>query len=105
MKIIDVNAKNLGCTPDFYKALLSELGAPVWHGVSINAVIDSVIYGGINTINPPFTIRVSYSENTSKAVLEEIAILKEQLSIHRREKLLSQDRDTEVDLVFAEEVV
>jgi len=105
MKIIDVNAKNLGCTTDFYKALLGELGAPVWHGMSINALIDSIIYGRINEINPPLTIRVSYSENTSKAVLHEIAILKEQLSIHRREKFLSQGRDTEVDLVLAEEVV
>lgn len=46
MRIIDLNAENWKSILDFYDALLPALGAPAWHGHSVNAIIDSMIWGG-----------------------------------------------------------
>jgi len=37
---------------------LSALGAPEWHGRNFNALIDSMIRGGINKIEAPYTLRI-----------------------------------------------
>lgn len=44
---------------DFYRALLTELGAPEWHGCSIDALVDSMIFGGINSVVPPYRLTVA----------------------------------------------
>ncbi|WP_366810733.1 barstar family protein [Sphingomonas sp.] len=43
---------------DFYGAFLSALGAPDWHGRSVDALIDSIVFGGINAVEPPFALVV-----------------------------------------------
>jgi len=45
------------CT-GLYDALLAGLGAPDWHGRNVNALVDSMIYGDINAIEPPFAVRI-----------------------------------------------
>ncbi|HEY3237552.1 MAG TPA: barstar family protein [Polyangiaceae bacterium] len=44
---------------DFYAALLPALGAPAWHGHNLDALNDSIVGGGINTVNPPFAISIT----------------------------------------------
>ena len=47
-------------TPDdLYNALLPSLGAPDWHGHNLDALWDSITRGGINLVNPPFTVRIT----------------------------------------------
>jgi RNAse (barnase) inhibitor barstar len=59
MNFVQLDASHWKTGLDFYEALLAALGAPSWHGRNINALIDSMIYDGINTIGPPLTIRIT----------------------------------------------
>ncbi len=45
MHFIDLDAEEWQSVLAFYKALLSGIGAPLWHGHSVNAVIDSIVWG------------------------------------------------------------
>lgn len=56
MTDIELDASGWVTADDFSAALFAGLGAPSWHGTSINALVDSMIYGGINDIVPPFRV-------------------------------------------------
>ena len=58
MRIIDLDATNWKSWRDFYRELLGALGAPEGHGKSVNALIDSMVWGGMNKVEPPYTIRI-----------------------------------------------
>ncbi|WP_374651829.1 barstar family protein [Rhizorhabdus sp.] len=57
--LIQLDASEWLTPRDFYRALLAELGAPEWHGWSIDALIDSMIFGGINSVVPPYRLIVT----------------------------------------------
>lgn len=48
MRVIELDASGWKTVLDFYDALLPELGASPGHGRGPDALIDSVIWGGIN---------------------------------------------------------
>ena len=50
MRRIELDAKSWMKILDFYQDLLKALGAPEWHGRNLNALIDSMIWGGINEL-------------------------------------------------------
>jgi hypothetical protein len=54
MRIIELDTLNWRTGLDFYRHLLAALGAPKGHGHNLNAVVDSMIWGGMNTVEPPF---------------------------------------------------
>ena len=58
MRFIELDASEWRTVLDFYNALLAALGAPNWYGRSLNALVDSMIFGGINAIDPPYTVRI-----------------------------------------------
>jgi hypothetical protein len=55
---IELDASSWLTVHDFYDALLAVLEAPEWHGRNLNALIDSMIWGGINTLKPPYRIKI-----------------------------------------------
>ena len=58
MREISLDATSWKRSSDFYAALLPAIGAPAWHGDSVNALVDSMITGGINKLKPPYVVRV-----------------------------------------------
>ena len=58
---------------DFYDALLPAIGAPHWHGRNLNALIDSMIWGGINAIEPPYTVRIVHADKLPNDIKQEVA--------------------------------
>ena len=58
MKRVDLDASKWANAIAFYDDLLGALEAPHWHGYNINALIDSVVWGDINAVEPPYTVRV-----------------------------------------------
>jgi enoyl-CoA hydratase len=71
--VLELDASDWKTPLDFHEALLAALGAPRGHGRSINALIDSMVHGGINAIEAPYTIRVVRTANIPPAVRQEIA--------------------------------
>ena len=52
MRIIELDATKWKTYDDFYNAPLPSIGAPKWHGQNLNALVDSMIWGGINAVDP-----------------------------------------------------
>ena len=69
MKVIRLDASKWRSPEDFYSALLPQLGAPSWHGRNLDALADS-LYGGINKVEPPFTVIVEGAESLSAEMRE-----------------------------------
>lgn len=67
MTEIDLTASGWITPLDFYEALLSALGAPDWHGRNVNALLDSMIFGNINRVEPPMTVHVRSLNEASEA--------------------------------------
>ena len=77
--LIDLDATNWRSILDFYAALLTALRAPEWHGSSVDALVNSMIWGGINEIEPPYTVRVFGISKVSQDIREEIEAVKQAL--------------------------
>ena len=58
MKQICVDVSQCQTLDAIYTALLSELGAPSWHGHNLDALWDSITDGDINEIKPPYYVEV-----------------------------------------------
>lgn len=60
----------------FYDVLLSQVGAPEWHGYNLDALADSLITGSINSIEPPYRLMsVNSSVNLGKLKSFQIKVL------------------------------
>jgi RNAse (barnase) inhibitor barstar len=98
MRVIELDARGWKTVDDFYDAVLPELGAPAWHGRNANALNDSVIWGGINAVNPPLMIRVRGLEDVPEAVVDEVKLAKRGLDEGREDFRAQHGRDIEVQL-------
>ena len=72
MNVVQLDARHWKTPPDFYKALVRELGAPDWHGESIPALIDSMIVGDINAVALPLRVVVTGLDKASVAAFNEL---------------------------------
>ncbi len=53
---------------DVYESLFAVLGSPVWHGKNFNALHDSIVTGGINTVEVPYSLSIRNVKATSSDV-------------------------------------
>ena len=96
MRIIELDATNWKTVIDFYDALLASIGAPKWHGKSPDALIDSMIWGGINAVEPPYTVRISRAAKLPKDFHDRIELIKKVLAEGRMEYQNRRGGDVEV---------
>jgi hypothetical protein len=57
---------------NFLIALTRALGAPDWHGASVDAFIDSMVIGDINRLEPPYTIVLQSLRRTPPDLQREV---------------------------------
>jgi RNAse (barnase) inhibitor barstar len=100
MKIIRLDASGWTNVMDFYNALRSALGSPEWHSASIDAMLDSMIWGGINAVEPPYKVVISGTANLPNDVRDEIELLTKCLAEHRIEHQTRKGKDVEVTLAM-----
>jgi hypothetical protein len=81
---------------DFYTALLSALKPLGDHGFSMDAFIDSMVYGGMLEIMPPYQVLVR--DIASPEVRRDVETLSRALAAARR--LLRDRRDEDVDVTL-----
>jgi len=96
MRIIELDASKWKTVLDFYHALLTSVGAPKWHSESPDALIDSMIWGGINAVEPPYTIRISGTATLPKDVRDEVDLVKQVLAEGRMDYRNRRGGDVEV---------
>jgi RNAse (barnase) inhibitor barstar len=80
MQVIELDAARWKTIIDFYDDLLAVLGAPDWHGYSPDALIDSMIWSGMNAINPPYKIVVHNIGEAPGEVVDHVKLAKEDLA-------------------------
>lgn len=98
MHVIELDAAGWKTILDFYDALLPELGAPPGHGRSLDALIDSVIWGGINALEPPFMIRVRRLAAAPTTVRDAVDLTMRALAEARAEFRARNGGDVNVEL-------
>ena len=55
---IELDASSWRTAQDFRLALKTAIGAPGWHGEIVGAFLDSIFGGGMNTLEPPYVIKI-----------------------------------------------
>lgn len=98
MKIIDLDAASWKNVLDFYDAVLAAVGAPKGHGRNPNALVDSMVWGGMNTVEPPYTIKISRTESLPKDVREHIDLVEGDIAKARMEHRKQQGNDVDVSI-------
>ncbi|MFD2235341.1 barstar family protein [Phaeospirillum tilakii] len=93
MNTIEIDASSWRDVLDFYNAILAALGAPEWHGKNANALIDSVVYGGINKVGCPLLIKIYNINNKEYSIIAEIELLKNNLSKHTAHLIKTHGRE------------
>jgi RNAse (barnase) inhibitor barstar len=90
MLVIELDAKKWNCHLDFYQDLNNELGSPKKHGSSIAAFIDSIVYGGMNKVIPPFRIEIRnfkiLNHDLAKEIVYDIFLINRHIESKNMEK-------------------
>ncbi|HYK80613.1 MAG TPA: barstar family protein [Micropepsaceae bacterium] len=84
MRVIELDACSWRTVLDFYNALLAALGAPDWHGRSVAALIDSMVYGHINAVEAPYVVKVTGTARIPTAVKDEIVSVARIFAEHQK---------------------
>lgn len=72
MTVVELDASRWTGVDDFYAALLTGLGAPSWHGRSLDALVDSMIVGGINAVEQPFTLLIHDLDRADRSARDKL---------------------------------
>lgn len=96
MQIVDLDASGWKNVLDFYDAILAAVGAPKGHGRNPNALVDSIVWGGMNRLEPPYTIRIFRTVLLPKDVREHIGLVERDIVKARMEYRKQQGGDVEV---------
>jgi len=101
MRTRKLDAGSWSTASDFYDALLSAIGAPDWHGRNINAVVDSMVFGGINTLQPQYAVTVVNAAQLSEPIKTEVALLADAIQEARKDRYARTGEDVIVSLQLA----
>ncbi len=84
---------------DFYDAILAAIGAPDWHGRSPDALNDSMVFGGINALEPPYLIRITGARDLPLDARQEVSWSIQAIAIGRQNYRYLHGRDPGVRLL------
>lgn len=101
MRIIELDAAKWKTVLDFYDAFLAAIGAPEWHGKSPDALIDSMVWGGINAVEPPYTVRISGLSAAPQEVRNHVQLVSDVLVDGRIYRKRHRGDDVKVSIVIA----
>jgi hypothetical protein len=98
MRLIELDGKRWNSPLDFLRSLKAALGSPEGHGMSPDAFVDSMIYGGMNSIEPPYVVRITNISGVPKEVADCISLMISVLQEARQERLQRRGDDIEISI-------
>lgn len=101
MRTIELDAAKWKTVLDFCHALFDAIGAPEVHGMSPDAFVDSMIWGGMNSVEPPYAVLVSDLATAPKEVRDYVELVKEALWEGRVYRKRHNGDDVEVSIEIA----
>jgi hypothetical protein len=102
MRIIDLNASKWGNPIGIYDAIKAALGSCEGHGSSPDALIDSIIWGGMNRIEPPYIIRFIGASSAPKEVRDYIRLIIDVIREARDWRRMHEGTDIDATLIDAD---
>jgi hypothetical protein len=94
--LIELDAAQWQSTADLYGAVKTALGSPQWHGTSPAALVDSMVYGGINRVEGPYLIKVRGSSKCPAEVRDYLHLLADVIRQARADQFQRYGRETDV---------
>src|SRR5580700_3528323 len=98
MRIIELDASKWANALDFLLALKAALGSCEEHGTSPDAFLDSMVWGGTNSVEPPYMVKVVCSSDAPLEVREYIALMVNVIREAREWKKANTGIDTDVSI-------
>ena len=96
MQLIELRADGWVTAMDSVAALKKAIGAPDWHGDSVDAFLDSMIYhDDINALKAPYTIRIVGADKAGPEAQDAIRRL-----AHAIDKHGSSDRGGDLEVTI-----
>ena len=77
MKVLVIDVAAAAEKLDLIELLLTVMGAPQWHGRNLDALDESVAYGGNDTVEPPYSVKFINAGNLSPDLKHELERIKE----------------------------
>lgn len=77
--VIEIDASSWTRRLDFYEAIVTAIGAEPWHGRNFNALVESLAFGEMSKLEPPFTIRLNGLQNVATELHRDIIDLVQDL--------------------------
>src|SRR6266700_2225366 len=74
MRLIQLDAKGWKSQLDFIPSLTRALGSCEGHGMSPDAFVDSMIWGGMNRVEPRYTVQISNLNAAPKEVADYVSL-------------------------------
>jgi len=75
MRLIQLDAKGWKSQLDFIPSLTRALGSCEGHGMSPDAFVDSMIWGGMNSVEPRYTVQISNLNAAPKEVADYVSLM------------------------------
>lgn len=97
-RTIELDASPWKTAQDFRRALKNAIGAPEWHGDIVGAFLDSIFGGGMNTLEPPYVIRVLNTADLGADVKEVLHDFSSAIAETRARRLARIGEDVAVRL-------
>ena len=95
---IELDASGWKTAQDFRLALKAAIGAPEWHGEIVGAFLDSIFGGGMNTLEPPYVIKVVNTADLVPEVKEMLRDFSSAIAETRARRLARIGEDVAVRL-------
>jgi hypothetical protein len=83
MQLMELHVESMASAVDFMDALKKVIGAPDWHGDSVDAFLDSMIHhDDINALKAPSTIRIVGADKLGREAQDAIRRLARAINQH-----------------------
>lgn len=102
MQVIEIDASQLATHLEFIDALRQAIVAPDGHGSSGDAFVDSMIWGGMNGIEPPYEVRVAGLDKAPAAVNDCAVAIADAVRCGREWRRTNRGEDIEVSIVIVQ---
>ena len=96
MRLIELDAKGWKSQLDFLQSLTRALGSCEGHGMSPDAFVDSMIWGGMNSVEPPYTVQISNLNAALKEVADYVSLVISAIREGRHDRFRRHGEDIEV---------
>ncbi len=102
MRVIRMDASGWKTPLDFLEALQVALGSCKGHGHSPDALVDSMVWGGMNSVEPPYTVQIVNTVRVPKEVSDYILLMCSVIHDARQKRLQNRGGDIEVSITAPE---